>query len=196
GDTTGSVVFQANGVPFSTNTLSSGSATSSSIGTLPRGTNLIVATYSGESNYLSGTNSLGQITTNHPPILALLNVTRTAGLSQKIFWTQITNQWIDADGDTVTLSGFSLVSTNGVTVTTNGMLVFYPASAPNMADQITYTATDGQGATVTGLINIAVNSSVAGMNSITKIQAGNPTTLNAYGVIGYNYITQRSTNLA
>lgn len=196
GDASGSVTFQANGVPFSTNSLSGGSATSATVSTLPRGTNLITAIYSGDGNYLGSTNLLNQIVTNHPPILAPLNVERTAGLSLKVFWSQITNQWSDADGDPVTLSGFNLVTTNSVIVTTNNLLIFYPANAPNAADQINYTATDGQGATVAGVINVTVNPSVTGTNSIVNITTGNPTTVTAYGVPGYTYITERSTDLA
>jgi hypothetical protein len=36
---------------------------------------------------------------------------------------------------------------------------------------------------------------VTGTNSITHIQIGNPTTLTAYGIPGFSYITERSTNL-
>ena len=61
GNATGTMVFSsAYSGPFSTNTMSGGSATSSSITNLPVGSNLITAIYSG-GNYAAGTNMLNQL---------------------------------------------------------------------------------------------------------------------------------------
>jgi hypothetical protein len=49
---------------------------------------------------------------------------------------------------------------------------------------------------VTGLINILINSSVVGTNSISSIQIGNPTILTAYGIPDFSYILERATNMA
>jgi hypothetical protein len=134
----------------------------------------------------------------YSPVATDMLVTRTAGLSVKIFWADVTNQWSDPDGNAVTLAGINLVTTNAVTVSTNGLLILYPASAPNVADQISYTISDSLGATATGYINIVVNSNVTGTNSITSItQNGNSsTTVTAYGIPTYSYILERATNLA
>ena len=74
GNATGQVVFSAASGPFSTNTVSGGSATSFSITNLPVGTDLITAIYSG-GNYPSGTNMLNQVV-NAPsgPSLAQANL--------------------------------------------------------------------------------------------------------------------------
>jgi hypothetical protein len=133
--------------------------------------------------------------TNLPPVATDLTLARTAGLSLKIFWSDVTNHWSDVNGNVVTLASFNLTSTNSVTVSTNGQLILYPKTAANLNDRITYTISDGQGGTNVGYINVVVNSSVTGTNSITQIVSGNPTTLTAYGLPGYNYIAQRSTNL-
>ena len=194
-DATGSVVFSTTNGPISTNTLSSGNATSLSITNLPRGTNLITVAYLGDGNYLGSSTNLEQIVTNHPPMLAPLDLTRTAGLGLHFPWSQLTNQWTDADGDAVTLTTFNLSTTNSVSLLTNATLIGYPASAPNVADQINYTASDSYGDTVAGVINILVNAYVTGTNSIVHLTTGNPTTLKAYGIIGFSYITERSTNL-
>jgi alpha-L-arabinofuranosidase len=61
---TGQVIFSYVGGPFSTNTLSNGSATSSSISNLPVGTDTITGVYSG-GNYPAATNTLDQIV--NPP---------------------------------------------------------------------------------------------------------------------------------
>ena len=75
GNATGTMVFSsAYSGPFSTNTVSGGSTTSSSITNLPVGTDLITAIYSG-GNYPSGTNMLNQVV-NAPsgPSLAQANL--------------------------------------------------------------------------------------------------------------------------
>ena len=194
-DATGSVVFSSTNGSFSTNALTGGSTTSLSITNLPRGTNVITVAYLGDGNYLGSSTNLEQIVTNHLPVLLPLNLTRTAGLGLHFTWSELTNQWSDVDGDAVTLTSFNLTTSNSITLSTNDTLVGYPSSAPNVADQISYTASDSYGATVNGVINIAVNAYVTGTNSIVNITTGNPTTLKAYGVIGFSYITERSTNL-
>ncbi|MEI7534622.1 MAG: Ig-like domain repeat protein, partial [Verrucomicrobiae bacterium] len=194
-DATGNVVFSSTNGPISTNSVSGSLATSLSITNLPRGTNVITVAYLGDGNYLGSSTNLEQIVTNHPPVLAPLSLTRTAGLGLHFPWSQLTNQWSDADGDDVTLTTFNLSTTNSVTLITNATLIGYPSTASNVADQINYTASDSYGEIVAGIINIAVNAYVTGTNSIVNITTGNPTTLIAYGVIGFSYITERSTNL-
>lgn len=61
---TGTVIFAAGNLPFSTNTVSQGTATSAAISSLPIGTDLITATYAG-GNYPGSTNLAYQIVT--PP---------------------------------------------------------------------------------------------------------------------------------
>ncbi len=65
GNATGQVVFSSASGPFSTNTISGGSATSSAITNLPVGTDLITAVYSG-GNYPGSAGTLNQIVTAAP----------------------------------------------------------------------------------------------------------------------------------
>ncbi len=65
GNATGQVVFSTAGGPFSTNTVSGGSTTSSAITTLPAGTDLITAIYSG-GNYPAITNTINYVVTALP----------------------------------------------------------------------------------------------------------------------------------
>jgi alpha-L-arabinofuranosidase len=67
GNATGHVVFSSASGPFSTNTVSGGSATSSPIANLPAGTDLITATYSG-GNYPASANTLDQTVATAPGI--------------------------------------------------------------------------------------------------------------------------------
>ena len=57
---TGNVVFSANGTPFATNALVSGS-TSASTASLPVGTNAMTAEYAGGGNFLASTGSVAQV---------------------------------------------------------------------------------------------------------------------------------------
>jgi hypothetical protein len=58
---TGTVEFLTNNALFDTETLSNGMAASISTATLPVGTNTISGIYSGDGNYLGGTNNLSQV---------------------------------------------------------------------------------------------------------------------------------------
>ncbi len=209
-DATGGVVFSSTNGPISTNSVSSGSATSLSITALPRGTNLITVTYLGDVNYLGSTSNLNQIVTNHPPVASVMTVTRTAGLALMISLSDMATNWSDVDGDTVELTGANMQSTNGVNLialnwttnldgsiltTTNAFGFIGYSNSPNVADQIRYSISDGQGGTNIGYVNIVIQSSVTGTNSITQIITGDPTLLTAYGIPGYSYLTERSTNL-
>jgi len=125
--------------------------------------------------------------------------------------SDLATNWSDADGDPVTLpvASFNRVTTNSVDlaftpeVTTDGTNYIYTTNSfvlytngSNVNDQFSYGISDGQGGTNIGYVNIVVNNSVAGTNSIVGIVTGNPTTLTAYGIPGYSYITERATNLA
>jgi hypothetical protein len=59
----GDVIFSANGIPFATNTLASGSASAGS-SALPAGTNAVIAVYQGDGNFLTSTGALNQVVTN------------------------------------------------------------------------------------------------------------------------------------
>jgi hypothetical protein len=133
--------------------------------------------------------------TNHPPAAQRMTVTRTAGLSLMIALSDVATNWSDADGDTVTMTGINLVSTNGVNLMTNSSWILY-TNSPNVNDQISYAVADGFGGTNIGYINIVINSGVTGTNSIVSITTGNPSVVKAYGIPGYHYILERATNLA
>lgn len=151
-----------------------------------------------------------EIAANHPPIAAVMTVTRTAGLALIISLSNIATNWSDVDGDAVALTGVTMQSTNGVNlaalnwatnldgsiVTTNAYAYLGYTNSPNVADQISYTIADGFGGTNTGYINIVINNSVTGTNSIVGITTGSTNVVKAYGIPGFNYILERATNLA
>jgi subtilase family serine protease len=193
---TGTVQFLTNGVLFNAQTLAAGAATSASLATLPRGTNLIAARYSGDVNYLPATNTLSQIVTNHPPVTAAFYTNRYTGLSLKIPVAVLTNNWSDADGDALSLAGIS-VSTNGVTVTNSvGTLVYYNSN--NVADLFICTVSDGWGGTNFQNVYIAVmalpTNAIPVIASVARGTNG-AILFNLAGMSGLTYILQATTNL-
>ncbi len=210
-DATGSVVFSSTNGPISTNTVSGGVATSLSLTNLPVGTNVITATYLGDTNYLGATASLNQIVTNLPPLARVMTVTRTAGLSLLISLADVATNWSDVYGNPVELTGVNMQSTNGINlmalnwttnldgsiVTTNVVAFIGYTNGPNVADQISYSISDGQGGTNIGYVGIVINNSVIGTNSITAFSFGTGSnTVTAYGIPLYYYILERATNLS
>ena len=211
-DATGNVVYSSTNGPISTNAVSSGIATSLSITNLPRGTNVITVAYLGDDNYVGSTTNLGQIVTNHPPEANVMTVTRTAGLALMIKLSDIATNWNDVDGDTVELTSVTMQSTNGINlfplnwstnldgsiVTTNGYAYIGYTNSPNVNDQISYGISDGFGGTNIGYVNIVIQGSVTGTNSITAYNFTSPgsNTVTAYGIPYFSYILERSTNLS
>ncbi len=193
---TGSLIFLTNGVALSTNSLSFGSAASTATILLPRGTNTITVQYAGDTNYIGSTNILsgGQIVTNHPPSASVMNVLRTAGLTMHILLADVATNWSDADVDAVSLAGINLLTTNSINLLTNATQILY-TNGPNVNDQITYLIKDGQGGTNTGVINVVINPFVTGQQSGAVSIAGSSATVQFYGIPGYIYVTQRTTNL-
>ncbi len=208
---TGNVVFSSTNGPISTNSVSSGIATSLSITNLPRGTNFITVAYLGDGNYIGNTTNLNQIVTNHPPVANVTAVMRTAGLALIIKLSDIATNWSDVDGDTVELTSVTMQSTNGVNlfplnwstnldgsiVTTNAHAYIGYINSQNVNDQISYGISDGFGGTNIGYVNIVIPGSVTGTNSITAYNFTSPAsnTVTAYGIPYFSYILERSTNL-
>jgi autotransporter-associated beta strand protein len=188
---TGYVLFNTNNVLLSSNNLSGGAAISVALNNLPRGTNAITAIYGGDSNYSSGTNSLAQIVTNHPPVTTDVTYYRNGGIDLRITIADLLTNVTDVDADTITLS--TGTSTNGVTLFNGfGFLLYHNTN--NVLDQFTYTADDGNGGTATGNVNIVLNPFLTGQNA--SISGGvSPITVSFHGIPGYNYGVQRKTNM-
>jgi autotransporter-associated beta strand protein len=190
---TGNVAFYNGATPFSTNSLVLGSATSDGISSLARGTNTITAAYLGDLNHFGSTNSLAQVVTNHPPVAPTVNYYRFAGISTfRITIADLLTNVTDVDSDTVALTAVG-TSTNGITLLNSSGFLLYQ-NTNNVNDQFTYTVDDANGGTTTGSVNLVVNPFGTGQNTAILV-SGSTVTVGFFGIPGYGYDVQRSTNL-
>ncbi|HWD94307.1 MAG TPA: LamG-like jellyroll fold domain-containing protein [Verrucomicrobiae bacterium] len=86
---TGFVTFKTNGVPFSTNSLIAGVASSFTTTNLPLGTSFITAEYPGDSNFPGSTNTLSQVmvlpaSVTYSNSMMLLTIGTNGGISSLI----------------------------------------------------------------------------------------------------------------
>ena len=193
-DASGNVVFLSPSGSFSTNTVSGGSASSSALTTLPRGTNVITVVYLGDSNYLGSTNSLNQVVTNHPPVASNVSYTRNAAVNTfKVLVSDLLTNASDVDGDTLSLVSVGATTNSATIMIGGGYVMYYNTNA--VADQFSYTVTDGYGGTNTATVSIAIDSTpLFGQSQVGSV-VGGTATLNFAGIPGYSYSVNRSTNL-
>ena len=79
----------------------------------------------------------------------------------------------------------------GATIFQGSGLVFYsPASGNNNNDSFSYTVSDGNGGTASGMVTVNVASVAGAAQSITVI--GTTATVHCFGIPGYQYDLQRS----
>ncbi len=189
----GSAQFFTNGVAFDTELVVAGDAVSASLSSLPRGTNLITAVYSGDASHLPATNSLAQVVTNHPPVAAPAFFTNTASFTLTIPIADLATNWSDVDGDTITLAGVS-VSTNGIVLTNTGAALIY-FNTNNVADQFICTITDGFGGTNFQTVTIAPLPNTLPLITGIVVAGNGGVSLSLGGAFGYTYILEMTTNL-
>jgi hypothetical protein len=190
---TGNVNFLTNGVLFDARTLSSGSATATN-STLPNGTNLITAIYSGDSNYLGRTNALNQVVTNTPPVLAAIS-NRTVNVGQTVAFTASAT---DTDSPPQTLT-FTLLTgaTNAALDTNSGAFSFRPVvTQANSTNNFTLKVSDNgtPSMSATQSFSVIVNPlSAPGISDISI--SGGQLTVTISGQSGPDYAIETSTNL-
>lgn len=191
---TGWVVFATNLVALETNSLVAGVA-AASLSSLPRGTNLIIAIYSGDGNHLASTNTLNQVVTNHPPVAVAVTQARAKGVSFKIPISELLTNVTDVDGDINTLQNVG-AGTNGAAILFDSVNVYYVPSTganSNANDSFTYTVSDGFGGSATA--NILVNV----ISAVGPAQVSPPTNgvvhLTFFGLPSTPYVVQTTTNL-
>ena len=132
---------------------------------------------------------------NTPPVAAPVSYTRNAAVNQlNISVSNLLANVTDVDGDAITLVSAGL-STNGITPAISGNYIVYYNTNP-VADQFTYTVTDGFGGTNSALITVNVSTQpLFGQGSPAINTTGGSVTMSFAGIPGYSYSVQRSTNV-
>jgi autotransporter-associated beta strand protein len=148
---------------------------------------------SGLNWYMGMLTTNGTIKVNRRPVANPVTFTNEAPLVLQIPIANLTANDTDADGDTITLTGINLTTTNGVTLLTNDTFIFY-SNYVSVIDQFNYTISDGHGGSATGVVQIA--SSPTGRFTDYPSGNGNSVTLHFAGRPGWTYYLERSTNLA
>ena len=139
------------------------------------------------------------------PVAANASYTRSAGVALLINISNLLTNVTDANGFAVSLvgagtDGFNLLTTNGATLLNNGTFLYYSNSVtPKVNDAFTYTVSDGHGSTNFGTVFIIVNDASLnpfGQNNVALNLSSTNVTANFFGVPGYQYTVERSTNLS
>jgi hypothetical protein len=130
------------------------------------------------------------------PVAAPMTVYRTPGYTSKILLADVATNWTNQAGYSVSLAGVN-PSTNGVNLSYNSTYIFYP-STNSMLDQFTYTITDGQGGSNTGIVTLALQTpaTVQTPNILgLTVNGDSSVTIQFVGIPNYTYKVQATTNL-
>ena len=135
----------------------------------------------------------GVLKVHHVPSAVDTNITRAKGISFKLRLSDLFPATDAVDGDSVVLAGFTAGS-QGATINTNATYLFYtPANDNN--DAFNYTVTDNRGGIRAKTITINVGNYSTGTVTITNNGAGSMT-ITFYGIPNYEYVIQRSPDVA
>ena len=136
------------------------------------------------------------------PVAETAYYTRTPDLSLIIHISDLLTNVTDANGFTISFvgagtDGLNDLTTNGATLFNEGAFIGYTNSVtPNVNDGFKYTVSDGHGSTATGNVLITINNSgLVGQQNANLIVGTASVTANFFGVSGYRYAVDRSTNL-
>ena len=139
--------------------------------------------------------SVATLTVNQPPVAGADTLVTTVNTARQVAEATLLANDSDPDGGTLSLTGVGQ-STNGAVVTRSaGVVTYTPVPGFTGVDQFTYNLSDGQGGSVTGVVNVTV----AGPPAIVRITLpapNGPVTLVFTGLPGQAYQIQATTNIA
>jgi hypothetical protein len=192
-DANGNVNFLTNGVLYDAGTLSGGSATTTN-SALPTGTNLITAIYSGDSNYLGRTNTLNQVVTNAPPVLAAIS-DQTVNVGQTVAFTA---SGTNADSPPQTLTFALLAGPANATWNTNsGAFSFRPlVTQADSTNSFTLQVSDNGTPSLSATQSFSVVVNPLSTPAVSNVSAaGGYFSFSVSGQSGPDYAIETSTNL-
>ncbi|PWU18706.1 MAG: hypothetical protein C5B50_08400 [Verrucomicrobia bacterium] len=126
---------------------------------------------------------------------------RPTGVALLIKISDLLTNVTDPGGSPISLigvgtDGVNLLSTNGATLFTNSTYVLYTNSvSPNVNDRFTYNVRDVHGQPGFGTVLIVLSNNIVGQTNVNLSVTSSNVTANFFGVPGYRYTVERSTNL-
>ena len=147
---------------------------------------------SGLNWYLGHLATNGTIRVNRKPVANPVTFTNEAPNVLEIPIASLLANDTDPDGDPLSLSGISLITTNGVSLVSSGSVLLY-SNYVSVVDQFTYMISDGRGGTASGTVNIAP--SRTGRFASHGSGNGESMTLHFVGNPGWTYYIERSIDL-
>jgi autotransporter-associated beta strand protein len=134
------------------------------------------------------------VTVNQPPTAPNKTFARAPGISLKISIADLGAA--DPESGTVTFNSVAGGSQSATISHNNNYIYYLPQAGNNYGDSFTYTTTDGQCVSASGTITVSVVASQPGAPSGEISVSGGVATVKMYGIPGYQYDVQRSTDLS
>ncbi len=144
------------------------------------------------------TSSVAGLVVNHAPAPGMHYAITRQGKFVSLPVAKILQGDSDADGNTMSISNVTALSTNNGTVTlATNYITYTPPGNYLGKDRLSYILSDTYGATNTGFIFVTVVSSNASLVSLTNLVSSNGNCSATYaGVANYPYTIDRATNVA
>ena len=139
------------------------------------------------------------------PTAGSTNFTHTKGISLHFAVADLLARVSGAiNGKTITVTALGNPGVSGATVQTSGSLsapgtlILYTPGLPDNNDSFTYTVSDGRGGTATSTVNLTVDTTVVFGQQTPQlsVDGGGNVQVKFYGVPGFTYIIQRSTDMS
>ncbi len=147
------------------------------------------------SNGSATTSSNAMLTVNRVPVALPDAFVRLPDSPFTIRIADLLTNDFDLDGDALTIIGLSETSANGALVDRDTTYIYYtpPATNADLADQFTYTISDGRGGVSSATVTIRF---AQPLNLAGFIGSEGFTVVSTQGVANVTYLLQATTNLA
>jgi hypothetical protein len=139
-----------------------------------------------------------RVSGNLTPRAAIAGFSRGPDVPLQFRISDLLTNAFDPDGETLALSAIDAASTNGGSISTDSVYIFYtpPSTNGNVTDSLTYRVRDGfQGSAASTIVISVVYPESFNITGITTLPDGNAQ-ISFAGVPGRNYVVQAATNLS
>lgn len=135
---------------------------------------------------------------NRPPLAGANSLGAFRNTAATMSTTKILLSASDPDGDSLTVSAVSPVTSQGGTASLAGNIVTYtPANNYVGNDILTYSISDGRGGSTSGTVQVTVSeSNVPSLNIVSLTIDGSGVTIVSQGIPGFTYRIQSTDSLA